>query len=106
MATDVHRYLCKLRACAAEANARSGGDGAASESCKGCFSTPVSASPVARRAVLDAARVAGFTDAKVWFSCVSRGAIGYSIGHGRNCRRSKLLRASRHDCVTMHICFA
>ncbi|CBJ25702.1 Heat shock protein 70 [Ectocarpus siliculosus] len=60
-------YLCKLRACAAPTQAPGGGgEGASATACKGCFSSPAAASPVERRAVLDAARIAGFADAKVF----------------------------------------
>ncbi|CAM9428836.1 unnamed protein product [Ectocarpus sp. 8 AP-2014] len=60
-------YLCKLRACAAPTQAPGGcGEGASATACKGCFSSPAVASPVERRAVLDAARIAGFADAKVF----------------------------------------
>ncbi|CAM9498856.1 unnamed protein product, partial [Ectocarpus sp. 12 AP-2014] len=60
-------YLCKLRACATPTQASDGnGEGASATACKGCFSSPAAASPVERRAVLDAARIAGFTDAKVF----------------------------------------
>ncbi|CAN0171906.1 unnamed protein product, partial [Ectocarpus fasciculatus] len=61
-------YLCKLRACAAptQAPGGGGGEGATATACKGCFSSPAAASPVERRAVLDAARIAGFADAKVF----------------------------------------
>ncbi|CAM9476852.1 unnamed protein product [Pylaiella littoralis] len=57
-------YLCKLRECAAPADAPV--EGATVPPCRGCFSSPVAASPVQRRAVLDAARIAGFADAKVF----------------------------------------
>ncbi|CAN0221215.1 unnamed protein product, partial [Ectocarpus sp. 13 AM-2016] len=60
-------YLCKLRACAAPTQASGGsGEGTSATACKGCFSSPAAASPVERRAVLDAARIAGFADAKVF----------------------------------------
>lgn len=69
------RYLCKLRACAAPTQAPGGGEeGAAATACKGCFSSPAAASPVERRAVLDAARIAGFADAKVCVLCSRRRA--------------------------------
>lgn len=55
------RYLGKLRECAATTHAL-GNVGRT----VGCFSSPVAASPVERRAVLDAARVAGFVDAQVF----------------------------------------
>eukprot|EP00903_Cladosiphon_okamuranus_P005639 g5605.t1 len=54
-------YLGKLRECAS-ATPASGDAGRI----VGCFSSPVAASPVERRAVLDAARIAGFADAKVF----------------------------------------
>lgn len=62
--------LCKLRACAAERMGASGeGDAdakTAAVSCNGCFSSPDCATPVARRAILDAARIAGFGEPKVF----------------------------------------
>lgn len=63
------RLLCKLRACAAERMGASGEGGkggkAAAASCNGCFASPDCATPVARRALLDAARIAGFGEPKV-----------------------------------------
>eukprot|EP00752_Nemacystus_decipiens_P016369 g14634.t2 len=54
-------YLGKLRECASATHAPSDVGQTV-----GCFSSPVAASPVERRAVLDAARIAGFSDAKVF----------------------------------------
>ncbi|CAM9371412.1 unnamed protein product [Laminaria digitata] len=58
-------YLCKLRACAAEKKTP-GGSNEAAALLRGCFSTPESDTPAKRRALLDAARIAGFAEPKVF----------------------------------------
>eukprot|EP00904_Undaria_pinnatifida_P005296 jgi/Undpi1/1897/HiC_scaffold_12.g05284.m1 len=58
-------YLCKLRSCAAEKKGPGHGNEAVAQ-LKGCFSSPESDTPAKRRALLDAARIAGFTDPKVF----------------------------------------
>ena len=73
----VSRYLCKLRSCAAESKAPGGSNEMAQ--LRGCFSSPESDAPAKRRALLDAARVAGFADPKVCIQHASSSAATLGV---------------------------